>query len=185
MIRGGIARGRGGIARGTPSPGSHLSVSREILRWDGVGSTRCSHWSLSRTRGVQRGKPTTHQTNKKSRASPPHRKQSCGIKCALRGNQPKSLRGWRRSAGAYGETSDPRVPTSLVAHAGRQCRRSSTNVGDVGGGDVKKHTPDQAMPRAYARSALNAAPPTAFVRKFEWLSEPLMSSTRMRPSSIW
>ena len=39
MIRGGIARGRGGIARGTPSPGSHLSVSREILRWDGVGST--------------------------------------------------------------------------------------------------------------------------------------------------
>ena len=137
MIRGGIARGQGGIARGTPSPGSHLSVSREILRWDGVGSTRCSHWSLSRTRGVQRGKPTTHQTNKKSRASPPHRKQSCGIKCALRGNQPKSLRGWRRSAGAYGETSDPRVPTSLVAHAGRQCRRSSTNVDDVGsGGDV-------------------------------------------------
>ena len=48
-----------------------------------------------------------------------------------------------------------------------------------------KHTPDQAMPRAYARSALNAAPPTAFVRKFEWLSAPLMSSTRMRPSSIW
>ena len=100
--------------------------------------------------------------------------------------KPKSLRGWRRSAGAYGETSVPRVPTSLVAHAGRQCRRSSTNVDDVGSrGDVKKNTNlDHAVPRAYARSALNAAPPTAFVRKFEWLSEPLMSSTRMRPSSI-
>jgi hypothetical protein len=136
------------------------------------------------------------------------------VPCAA--TKPKSLRGWRRSAGAYGETSVPRVPTSLVAHAGRQCRRSSTNVDDVGsrgdvstprtspvahagrqcrrsstrvgdvwGGDVKKNTNlDQAVPRAYARSALNAAPPTAFVRKFEWLSEPLMSSTRMRPSSI-
>jgi hypothetical protein len=30
-------------------------VSRVNLRWDGVGSTRCSHWSPSRTRGVQRG----------------------------------------------------------------------------------------------------------------------------------
>ena len=40
------------------------------------------------------------------------------------------------------------------------------------------------MPIAYALSAANAAPPTALVKKFERLSEPLTSLTVMRFSSM-
>ena len=44
--------------------------------------------------------------------------------------------------------------------------------------------PYSRMPIAYALSAANAAPPTALVKKFERLSEPLTSLTVMRFSSM-
>ena len=58
-----IGPGRSRCGRADPgvAQGFHLVVAHQNLRWDGVGSTRCSHKSLSltlTTRGVQRGEPT-------------------------------------------------------------------------------------------------------------------------------
>ena len=141
-----IGPGRSRCGRADPgvAQGSHLVVAHQNLRWDGVGSTRCSHKSLSltlTTRGVQRGEPTDKpkaETTQNSRATRNCTESSpCRRKCALRGNHPISLRGLWRSAGAFGQDLRSPDPTplggSLGSYAGRQCRRSSTNVEGVEG----------------------------------------------------